>query len=157
MYISEQSLLSNSSQDERSYGIITRWDLMRSRYTYTTLLKIYYNIIIGTTVQHPYKCKVVELFVEKIIFQNFFRTFSPLLFRNVLLRSSPPEVFLGKDILKIFSKVTGENPCWSVILIKLQSNFIEIAHHHGCSTVNLLYILRTPFPQNKSGGLLLSC
>ena len=157
MYISEQSLLSNSSQDERSYGIIMRWDLMRSRYTYTTLLKIYYNIIIGTTAQHPYKCKVVELFVEKIIFQNFFRTFSPLLFRNVLLRSSPPEVFLGKDILKIFSKFTGENPCWSVILIKLQSNFIEIAHHHGCSTVNLLYILRTPFPQNKSGGLLLSC
>ena len=26
---------------------------------------------------------------------------------------------------------------------------------HGCSTVNLLHIFRTPFPRNTSGGLLL--
>ena len=30
-------------------------------------------------------------------------------------------------ILKICSKFTGEQPCWSVISIKLQSNIIEIA------------------------------
>ena len=27
---------------------------------------------------------------------------------------------------------------------------------NGCSPVNLLYIFRTPFPKNTSGGLLLS-
>ena len=46
-------------------------------------------------------------------------------------------------------------PCQSVILIKLQSNFIEIAFWQGCSA-NLLYIFRTPFPKNTYVGLLLS-
>ena len=41
------------------------------------------------------------------------------------LRNSRPEVFLGKSVLKICSKFTGEHPCWSAISIKLQSNFIE--------------------------------
>ena len=30
--------------------------------------------------------------------------------------------------------------------IKLQSNFIEIALRHGCSSVHLLLIFRTPLP-----------
>ena len=42
-------------------------------------------------------------------------------------RSSHPEVFLGKGVLKICSKFTGEHPCRSAISIKLQCNFIEIA------------------------------
>ena len=46
-------------------------------------------------------------------------------------RSSPPEVFLGKDVLKKCSKFTGNHPCRSVISVKLQSNFIEIALRHG--------------------------
>ena len=59
-------------------------------------------------------------------------------------RSSRPEVFLGKGVVKICSKLTGELPCQSVILIKLQSNFIEIAFWQGC------------FPKNTYVGLLLS-
>ena len=35
------------------------------------------------------------------------------------IRSSPPEVFWGKVVLKICSKFTEEHPCWSVISIKL--------------------------------------
>ena len=35
-----------------------------------------------------------------------------------LVRSSRPEVFLGKGVLKIGSKFTGEHPCRSVISIK---------------------------------------
>ena len=65
-------------------------------------------------------------------------------------------MFLEKDFLKICSKFTGEHPCRSVISIKLQSNFIEIALRHGCSPVSLLYIFRTPFPRNTSGWLLLN-
>ena len=34
-------------------------------------------------------------------------------------RSSHREVFLGKGVLKIYSKVTGKHPCRSVISIKL--------------------------------------
>ena len=35
-------------------------------------------------------------------------------------RSSPPEMFSWKGVLKICSKFTVEHPCWSVISIKLQ-------------------------------------
>ena len=56
------------------------------------------------------------------------------------LRSSPSEVFLGEDVLKIYCKFTREYPCQSVISIKLQNNFIEITLRHRCSPINLLYI-----------------
>ena len=42
---------------------------------------------------------------------------------------------LGKSVLKICSKLTGEHPCRNAISIKLLSNFIEIALRHGCSPV----------------------
>ena len=64
-------------------------------------------------------------------------------------RSSSPEVFLGKGVLKICSKFTGEHPCRSVISIKLLLISVK------CSPKNLLYIFRTPFYKNTYGGLLL--
>ena len=69
-------------------------------------------------------------------------------------RSSYPEVFLGKGVLKICSKFTGEHPCRSTIWINLLCNFIGIALWHGCSPVNLRYIFRKSFPMNTSGRLL---
>ena len=36
-----------------------------------------------------------------------------------------------------------------------QSNFIEIALRHECSSVNLQHIFRISFPKNTSGRLLL--
>ena len=69
-----------------------------------------------------------------------------------IFRSSHPEVFLGKGFLKIHSKFTGENPWRSVISIKLQSNFIEIALWHECSPVNLLHIFRTLFLRTPLDG-----
>ena len=71
-------------------------------------------------------------------------------------RNSRPGVFLGKGVLKICSKFTGEHPCQSAISIKLWRNLIEITHWHGCSAVNLLHIFRTPFLKNPSGRMLLS-
>ena len=65
-------------------------------------------------------------------------------------------MFLGKSVLKICSKFTGEHPCQSAMSIKLQSNFIETAVRHECYPVNLLPIFRTPFPRNTSGRLLLN-
>ena len=61
------------------------------------------------------------------------------------IRSSHSEVFLGKGVLKICCKFTGERPCRSAISIKLQI----------CSPANLLHIFRTPFSKNTSGRLLL--
>ena len=46
---------------------------------------------------------------------------------------------------------------FTILLLKCDcfSNFIEITLQHGFSPVNLLHILRTPFPKNISRGLLL--
>ena len=70
-------------------------------------------------------------------------------------RSSHPEMLLEKDVLKIWSKFTGEHRCWSVISIKLLCNFIESTLRHGYSPVNLFHIFRAPFLKNISGWLLL--
>ena len=51
-------------------------------------------------------------------------------------------VLVGKRVLKLCCKVTGEHQCRSAISINLQSNFIEITLRHGCSPVNLLHIFR---------------
>ena len=67
-------------------------------------------------------------------------------------RSSHPEVFLGKSVLKICSKFTGEHPCWSTISIKLLCNFIEIALWYGCSPLTLLQIFRAPFLRTPLDG-----
>ena len=63
--------------------------------------------------------------------------------------SNPPEMFLGKGVLKICSKFTGEHPCRSAISIKLQSTFIKTALQHGVFSCTL-------FPMNTSGRLLLN-
>ena len=69
-----------------------------------------------------------------------------------LVRSRRPEMFLGKGVLKICSKFTGEHPCRSLISIKLHCNFIEITFQHGCSPVNLLHISEHLFQRTPLGG-----
>ena len=64
---------------------------------------------------------------------------------SITNRSSRPEVFLGKGILKICSKFTGEHSCRSVIPIQLQSNFMEIALQHGCSPVKFVAHFQNTF------------
>ena len=67
-------------------------------------------------------------------------------------RSSCPELFLRKNVLKIYSKFTAEHPCRRAISIKELCNFIEIAVWHRCSPVNLLHNFRIHFPKNRSAG-----
>ena len=94
------------------------------------------------------------------VFYKFQFKYSPLIWmccnRSLIIRSSRPEVFLGKGVLKIYSKFTGEHPCRSAISIKLLCNFVEMALLHGCSLVNLLHIFRTSFLKNTIGRLLLN-
>ena len=69
-------------------------------------------------------------------------------------RSSHPEVLLGKGVLKIYNKFTG-NTNAGVISIKLFWSFIEITLRYRWSPANLLHIYRTHFLENTSGRLLL--
>ena len=79
--------------------------------------------------------------------------------KSGIYTSSHPKVFLGKGVLKICSKFTGEHSCRGVISIKLHSifkpHFIETTLRHGCFPVNLLHIFRTYFSRNTFGWLLL--
>ena len=67
---------------------------------------------------------------------------------NIPFKSSHPNVFLKKGVLKIRIKFTGEHRCRSVISIKLRNNFVEVTLRHRCSPVNLMHVFRTPFSTN---------
>ena len=94
-----------------------------------------------------------ELMQFKLLTMTRYQSFR--IFLRPEWQKQPSRAVLGKGVLKICSKFTGENPCRSVISIKLQSNVTEITLRHGCSPVNLLHFFRTSFPKNASKGLLL--
>ena len=75
---------------------------------------------------------------------------------SAIFRNSRPKVFLGKSVLNICSKFTGEHPCRNVISIKSLCNFIEAAIRHECYPVNLLHIFTWSFSKNTFGRLLLN-
>ena len=60
------------------------------------------------------------------IFQKFLR--------RLKFKSSRPGMFLGKCVLKICSKFTGEHLSQSTISVKLKRNFIEITLLYDCSS-----------------------
>ena len=70
--------------------------------------------------------------------------------------SSRPEVVLGKGVLKICNKFTGEQLCQIEISIKLLCNFIVITLWHGFSPVNLRHIFRPHFLRTPLYGCFCS-
>ena len=106
-----------------------------------------------TNIRQPMKfvvdfCCFVYVFFSGLWITELFRVF-------VIFRSTRPEVFLRKGVLKINSQFTGEHPCRSVISIKLLCRVYWNRTSAWVSPVNLLHIFRTPFPKNTYGGLLL--
>ena len=75
---------------------------------------------------------------------------------KIQCRNTHQEEFLGRGVLKLCNRFTGEHRCRSAISMKLQSNCIEITLWYGCSPVNFLHNFRTSFLMNSSGRLLLS-
>ena len=55
-----------------------------------------------------------------------------------MIRSSHLEVFLGKDVLKLCSKFTGEHPCRSVILVKLLCKF---KYHRASVILDIAFLI----------------
>ena len=75
--------------------------------------------------------------------------------RSVLVKRSHPEVFLGKGVLKICSKFTGEHPCRNVISIKLESNFNWNHISPWVFFYKFAAYFRKPFLKNTSEWLFL--
>ena len=71
---------------------------------------------------------------------------------HIYCRSSNPEDFYEKGVLKICSKFTREPPCRNVISIKLFCNLLKSTWLFSCK---LLHIFTTSFTKNTSGWLLL--
>ena len=67
-------------------------------------------------------------------------------------QKQPSRGVLRKGCFKNIHQIYRRTPMTKCDLL---CNFIEITLRHWCSPVNLLYILRTPFPKNTSKGLLL--
>ena len=75
-------------------------------------------IIITCSNATKHVIKIFLLWSESYFFPLFKINFS-------IYRSSPPEVFLGKGVLKACSKFTGEETCRSAISIKLAASEIK--------------------------------
>ena len=74
-------------------------------------------------------------------------------------RSSRPEVFCKKSLLKNFTKFTGKHQCQSLFFNKVAClrpvTVLKKRLWHRCFPVNFAKVLRTSFLQNTSGRLLL--
>ena len=109
-------------------------------------MSIFFVVVLETKKLLIHLLLTCLIYTEAVANKSFTR-------KKAFFRSSHTEKFLAKGVLKICSKITGEHPCRSVISVTLESNFIEMALRHGCSTVNLLHIFRTALFKNTSGGL----
>ena len=75
------------------------------------------------------------------------------------IRSSRPEVFCLKLVLRNFEKFTGKHTCESLFFNKVAglrpATLLKKRLWHRCFLVNFANFLRTPFSHNTSRQLLL--
>ena len=92
----------------------------------------------------------IQQFISVLVPNRRFKTSLKDIILKRIIRSSPAEVFLYKDVLKSAAELQENTH------VEVPCSFIEITLCHGCSPINLLHIFRKPFPKNTSEGLLLS-
>ena len=105
------------------------------------MISILFYVISQKPPQNSWKTPAMKSVFSNVVVQRFYLWLLLL----VTYRSSHPEMFLRKSVLKIYIKFIGEHPCRSVISIKLLCNLIEITLWLGFYLVNLLHIFITPF------------
>ena len=66
---------------------------------------------------------------------------------SIFNRSSRSQMFFKISVLKNFAIFTGNHPCWSLFLIKLQDayNFIKRRLQQRCFPANIAKFLKTAF------------
>ena len=74
-------------------------------------------------------------------------------------RSSPPELFCKKGVLRNFTKFTGKHLCYSLFFNKVEglkpATLLKKRPWHRCFPVNFAKFLRTPFFNEHLWCLLL--
>ena len=101
--------------------------------------------------ESKFLCKVFlwfRLFVTHQVYE--------FLLENICIsfRSSRPEVFCKKGVLKNFTKFTEKHLCQNLFSLKVAG--LKKEPWHRCFPVNFVKFLRTPFLQNTSGGCFIS-
>ena len=86
-------------------------------------------------------------------YHNFYVTTFQTLAKHVKCRSSRPEVFCKKGVLRNFTKFTGKHLCQSLFFNKVA--VIKKRLWHRCFPVNFMKFLRTPFFTEHLWWLLL--
>ena len=73
-----------------------------------------------------------------------------------VFRSSHPEVFCKKGVLRNFANFAGKHLCQSLFFNKIEdlnpATLLKKSLWHRCFPVNFAKFLRTSFLQNTSGG-----
>ena len=121
----------NNMNSYYKYTPIPKFTFQQRKYTYTAyqywrkVSKIFHTFCLYLRLS-----AIMNLIFRTVRLENFMTSCRDKLYHhhasNKINSSSPPEVFLGKGVLKICIKFTGEHSCQSVISIKLLINFIEI-------------------------------
>ena len=113
--------------------------------------------------------KITWKYLRKILFLKspsqmfsceYYKIFKDNYFvEHLRCRSSRPEVFFEKGILRNFAKFTGKHLCQSLFLNKVArlrpATLSKKKLWHRCFPVNFAKCLSTSFLQNTSGRLLL--
>ena len=91
-----------------------------------------------------------KIFPTMDVFVGVLREFSEQLFNRQINsgRSSRPEMFCKKGVLRNFAKFTGKQLCQSLLFNKAADracNFIKKRLWHRCFPVNFAKFLRIPF------------
>ena len=120
---------------------IQKWQKMKKTHHRVTGVRCIHLWILAESVSvlSNFKCRQWSSILKGINFKRFLKENYAIALDSWYLstekmldmefcRSSRPEVFIGKGVLKICSIFTEEHPYRSAILIKLQSNF---ALRHG--------------------------
>ena len=100
--------------------------------------------ILSDTCGQPFQVSHVALIISFLTL-NIFASHSTAL---DLQRSSLPEVFCEKGVLKHFAIVTGKHLYWNIFVIKLQMkacNFVKKGLQQICFTVKIAKFFRTAF------------
>ena len=75
--------------------------------------------------------------------------------KNIIYRSSRPEVFCRKGVLRNIAKFAGKHPCRSLFFNKA-AGLLKKRLRHWCFLVNFAKFLRTPFLTKNLRWLLLN-
>ena len=112
--------IAQNSQENNSCGCFWKFFSFRPSFTLPKKKQVFNVSFMGN-----FFCINIISFLAFDVVSGYHETFYSKIQKCEKFRSSHPEAFLGKCVLKICSKFTVDHPCRSVISKKLQSSLLK--------------------------------